>query len=1183
MTAENSGSSAAEGLRQRAEEKLKARQGANPESLSPEETITTLHELQVHQIELEMQNEELRRAQTELAAVKERYFDLYDLAPVGYLTLNEKGLIVTANLTASILMGVTRSALVTQPLSHFIIREEEDTYYLHLRALLTTGVQQSMEMRMLRADGSSFWGHLQATLTQDGECRVTLTDITERKRIEEVQVFLAQTSSGIQDEPFFEVLARYLSIILHMDFVCIDRLDKVGLTARTVAVWRDGHFEDNVTYALKGIPCGDVVGKTVCCFPANVCQFFPHDQVLKDLRAESYAGVTLWSHSGEPIGLITVIGHQMLTNQSLVESILKLVAIRAAVELERLGTDEMLRERIKELDCLYAIADLGENEDTLEKILQGTVELMPRSWLHDKIACARIVLGEQEFTTSNFHETAWRQTADIVLAGKQVGMVEIVYLEERPLRDEGPFLKEERSLINAIAERLGRVAEHKRAKAKLLVQAELHRIILQTAMDGFWLFDSHGCLLEVNEAYCRMSGYSVQELLAMRITDLEAVAVVGDTTAQIQQMMAQGEDRFVSRHRRKDGSIFDVEGSVQYRHTEGGLFVCFLQDITDRKLAEMALKNAHDGLERRVQERTADLGAAYEILNREFEDRKRRGEIFRVGLLVSEFAGTHSLDELLKKALGEIERLTGSRIGFFHFLEEDQQTLVLQTWSASTLSSFCSAGGKNQHYNVDEAGVWVDCIRQRRPVIHNDYAGLPHRKGLPPGHAEIVRQLVMPIVRGDKIVAILGIGNKEQDYDAQDIETVTDLANMTYDAVLRKKAEEQMFDSITTLNTVIDGISDPLIMLDAELRIKRLNKAARDYYGLNSYQDALGKHCFEAFRKRSSPCEVCDCPFSTMDGYYGSYERKGELDPRKIEQVFVDLVQDGSGKPQASIIRIHDITQAKIIDRQLIQSEKLSALGLLIAGIAHEINNPNNFIFFNTPILRSYLQFLLPFADEYAAAHPETLAFGRPYLIFREDCFKLLDNIEHGSTRINQIVGNLREFVSERGKGLRRWIDLKQIVEKGISICLGRIKKTIKTFETFIPEDLPVIFTDPLAVEQVMVNLLINAMQAVDKDDSWVRLRIIAPKEGDGELVLEVSDNGCGMDAATQRKIFDPFFTTKEVGVGTGLGLSISHRLVEDIEGRIEVESEAGKGATFRVFLKSTPPVEHRSEDELTC
>ncbi|MBL0224658.1 MAG: response regulator [Geobacteraceae bacterium] len=159
---------------------------------------------------------------------------------------------------------------------------------------------------------------------------------------DDLLTFLAQTSSNTLDEPFFNKLARYLAECLDMDFVCIDRLEGDGLTATTVAVWCDGHFEDNVSYALKDTPCGDVVGNAVCCFPAMVCQLFPHDQVLVDLRAESYIGVTLWSYTGKPIGLIAVISRKPLTDRAKAESVMKIVAVRAAGEIERLDAEEAL-------------------------------------------------------------------------------------------------------------------------------------------------------------------------------------------------------------------------------------------------------------------------------------------------------------------------------------------------------------------------------------------------------------------------------------------------------------------------------------------------------------------------------------------------------------------------------------------------------------------------------------------------------------------------------------------------------------------------------------------------------------------------------------------------------------------------------------------------------------------------
>ena len=168
-------------------------------------------------------------------------------------------------------------------------------------------------------------------------------DITERKQIEETLLFLLHSGSVKTGESFFELLARHLAGCLEMEYVCIDRLEGDGLEALTLAVYHDGKFEGNVQYALKDTPCGDVVGQTICLFPRDVSKLFPRDPALQGLKAESYIGTTLWSHDGHPIGLIAVIGRKSLTNPGLAESILKLVALRAASELERMQAEEELK------------------------------------------------------------------------------------------------------------------------------------------------------------------------------------------------------------------------------------------------------------------------------------------------------------------------------------------------------------------------------------------------------------------------------------------------------------------------------------------------------------------------------------------------------------------------------------------------------------------------------------------------------------------------------------------------------------------------------------------------------------------------------------------------------------------------------------------------------------------------
>jgi PAS domain S-box-containing protein len=176
-------------------------------------------------------------------------------------------------------------------------------------------------------------------------------------------------------------------------------------------------------------------------------------------------------------------------------------------------------------------------------------------------------------------------------------------------------------------------------------------------------------------------------------------------------------------------------------------------------------------------------------------ERRRIEETLRFRLSLLDSSADHSLQELLQEMLDVIGALTDSPIGFCHFVEPDQNTLALAAWSTRTMKEFCSATGQGTHYPIAEAGVWVDCVRQRWPVIHNDYASLPHRKGLPPGHAPITRELVVPIIRSDLIVAVVGVGNKPTDYHDSDVQIVSHLADVAWTIIERKRAEKALQES----------------------------------------------------------------------------------------------------------------------------------------------------------------------------------------------------------------------------------------------------------------------------------------------------------------------------------------------------------------------------------------------------
>ena len=201
-------------------------------------------------------------------------------------------------------------------------------------------------------------------------------------------------------------------------------------------------------------------------------------------------------------------------------------------------------------------------------------------------------------------------------------------------------------------------------------------------------------------------------------------------------------------------------------------------------------------------------------------------------LRLAEAAPRLSLHELLVATLDEAGTLTGSPIGFYHFLEKDQVTLTLQAWSSRTSREFCRAEGQGKHYPVDRAGVWAECIRLRRAVVHNDYATLPNRTALPPGHAEVVREMVVPIFRDGLIVAVLGVGNKPTDYVAQDLEDVSALADLGWDVASRKLMEERLRHSEAQLRAILDVVDQGISLWDLDGRLVYANPPVRRLFDL---------------------------------------------------------------------------------------------------------------------------------------------------------------------------------------------------------------------------------------------------------------------------------------------------------------------------------------------------------------
>ena len=325
---------------------------------------------------------------------------------------------------------------------------------------------------------------------------------------------------------------------------------------------------------------------------------------------------------------------------------------------------------------------------------------------------------------------------------------------------EKPFLY---SIIHDITDRknaemaLRKTNADQRERDVLVREAEDRRILLDNIPTHVWYLTDENTYGAVNEAHAAFNGKRKEDIAFKSLYDI--------LPREVADICRQGNIEVFA-----TGKLLRTEEWIPHISGE------------DRLLSIV-----------KIPKLRADGSVEYVVCSGEdITDLKRTDRIIQARLRLLEFADSHSLDELLTETLDEIESLTGSAIGFYHFVESDQTTLSLQNWSTHTLNTMCNAAGKGNHYAIAQAGVWADCVNKRHPVIHNDYASLPHHKGMPEGHTSVIRELVVPVFRGSLIKAIIGVGNKSTDYTDGDIEIVSLLGDISWDITERKLAERAL-------------------------------------------------------------------------------------------------------------------------------------------------------------------------------------------------------------------------------------------------------------------------------------------------------------------------------------------------------------------------------------------------------
>lgn len=362
------------------------------------------------------------------------------------------------------------------------------------------------------------------------------------------------------------------------------------------------------------------------------------------------------------------------------------------------------------------------------------------------------------------------------------------------------------------------------------------------------------------------------------------------------------------------------------------------------------------------------------------------------------------------------------------------------------------------------------------------------------------------------------------------------------------------------IQDILNGIMDVLAVVSPDYRIVYVNKVFHDYFDIDSPQ---GRLCFEVFRSRSEPCSVCPLDTALRTG---KPDRTFYVDSRQEINVHFEMVAspmfDDKGQVGNVLVSKRDVTLEKEYQAKYYQAEKMATIGLLAAGVAHEINNP------------------LAAISGFSEALKRRLPSLATVLNREEDRAMLEDFTEYTTTilgecnRCRDIVSNLLSFSSQK-KCRFNAIDLNALVTDTLKILHHqmRVHPGIVLVQDLYPGQV-IVYGAQGELKQVLLNLILNAMDAV-KEQGTVTIKTLLQHD---HAVLLVEDTGHGIDPETLGKLFIPFFTTKAHGHSIGIGLSICYNIIQHHGGEIHVCSEPGNGAIFRVKLSVDPPTKIRMD-----
>ncbi len=580
----------------------------------------------------------------------------------------------------------------------------------------------------------------------------------------------------------------------------------------------------------------------------------------------------------------------------------------------------------------------------------------------------------------------------------------------------------------------------------------------------------------------------------------------------------------------------------------------------------------------------ADLSKGVTFTALDITKRKQSEKLMQARVRLLEFADRHSLNELFMEMLAEAENLTQSQIGFYHFINQDKGEITLNQWSEQTQKNFCNViSSFSTHYPIEQAGIWADCVHKRKPQIINSYNDLNRQDKLPKGHAVIERTLTVPVIRKRKVVAVLGIGNKNTPYNNNDIDAISQLADLAWEIAEKKLAEEE----VAKLSKGIEQSPAIVVITDTNGTIEYVNPKFTKVTGY-SLKEAIGQNpriLNSGNQSKAFYQNLWDTINSGKD-WQGEMLNKKKDGETYWESALISPIKDERGKTKHFIAIKEDITQRKTIEKDLKEkNEEYLALNeeliesndrikqvnkalvdarkkaeesdklktAFLANMSHEIRTPmNSIIGFSEFLLRPNI------------AREKQEFFAR---ILNTSCQQLL-------SVVNDII-DISKIETQQMDIHREVVNINKSITRVKEIFIPQAKQhNVKIIASpYWNDNHAEIITDQAKTNQILTNLVSNAVKFTEAGTVEIGYTL-----KDRFIEFFVKDTGIGISPKHHELIFERFQqvemdSTRKYG-GTGLGLPICKAFVEMLGGKIWLNSDLGKGTTIYFTLPYIPSQE---------